>query len=178
MTASIGVLMEFLNTQKLYQWAKMDRFTITSGKFKDAGSPLKNMTAEEKALFQEMVNDIYSQFRHTVQERRKLTDAELDKVADGRVVTGAQALQAKLVDGLGGFEDALLEAKKLAKVSADAGVSYPEKSQGLLRKVLLGEEEEEGTSSRLWNLLSHAANQLPEPSQGPAWRLLWLSPVQ
>lgn len=179
MTASIGVIMEFMNTQKLYQWAKMDRFSITSGKFKDAGSPLKPMTAEDKALFQALVNDVYTQFRTEVKERRKLSEEELNKVADGRVVTGTQALQAKLVDTLGGFEEALAEAKTLAKLPADAPVAFPEKSQGLLRKIILGDDaEEEEASSRWWNLVSTAVNQLPNSLPGPSWRVLWLSPVQ
>ncbi len=175
LTGSIGVIMEFINTKKLYEWAKMDRFAITSGKFKDAGSPLKAMSPEDKSLFQAMVKDIYGQFRGTVKERRKLSEAELDEYTDGRVVTGSQALKAKLVDALGGAEDAIAEAKVLAKLPADAGVIYPHKPQGLLRKLLVGEEEDEDASSRLWNSLTNAAAQLPSR---PAIRLMWLSPVQ
>ncbi len=178
MTASIGVIMEFMNTQKLYQWAKMDRFSITSGKFKDAGSPLKPMSAEDKALFQSLVNDVYAQFRNEVKVRRKLSEQELDKVADGRVVTGTQALKAKLVDAVGGFEEALAEAKVLAKLPENAPVAFPEKSQGLLRKLILGDDSEEEASSRWWNLIHGALGQLNETLPGPSWRVLWLSPVR
>ncbi len=175
MTGSIGVIMEFANTQKLYQWAKMDRFSITSGKFKDAGSPLKNMTPEDKELFQSMVLDIYSQFRNTVKTRRSLDDASMDKVADGRVLTGSQAFKAKLVDGLGGLEEAIAEAKTLAGLPPTAKVAYPDKPAGALRKLLLGEEDDDDASSAsLLEGFSAAGKALTRP----AWRVLWLSPVQ
>jgi protease IV len=174
MTGSIGVIMEFANTQKLYQWAKMDRFSITSGKFKDAGSPLKNMTPEDKELFQSMVLDIYGQFRNTVKTRRSLDDASMDKVADGRVLTGSQAFKAKLVDGLGGLEEAITEAKTLAGLPPNAKVAYPDKPAGALRKLLLGEEDDDASSSSLLEGFSAAGKALTRPS----WRVLWLSPVQ
>ncbi len=176
LTASIGVIMEFVNTEKLYQWAKMDRFAITSGKFKDAGSPLKPMTADDKALFQAMVKDIYAQFRGVVKERRKLSEEELNKTTDGRVVTGQQALDAKLVDALGGMEEAIKEAKTLAGLPETAAVITPEKPQGFLRKLLMGEEEE--PSSSVSDLITRAAAQLPTTLPGPSWRVLWLAPVQ
>jgi protease IV len=180
MTGSIGVIMEFANTQKLYQWAKMERFSITSGKFKDAGSPLKAMSAEDKALFQSMVSDIYSQFRGTVKARRGLTDAVLDKVADGRVLTGSQAHQAKLVDSLGGLEAAIAEAKTLAGLPEKAAVVYPDKSVGFLRRALLGEEDgdrDADSQSPIGALLQTAKTALPTADSGPSWRVLWLSPV-
>ena len=173
LTASIGVIMEFMNTKKLYEWAKLDRFAITSGKFKDAGSPLKVMTPEDKALFQTMVKDIYSQFRNTVKERRKLGEKELDDTTDGRVVTGSQALEAKLVDALGGLEEAIADAKTMAKLPADAAVVYPPKPQGYLRRFLLGDDEE--ASSKLASSLAQTAETLSAPTA--AWRILWLAPV-
>jgi protease-4 len=178
LTGSIGVIMEFINTKKLYEWAKLDRSSITSGKFKDAGSPLKTMSPEDKALFQAMVKDIYGQFRGTVKERRKLTEEELDEYTDGRVVTGGQAIKAKLVDSLGGIEEAIGEAKTLAKLPPTAPVLYPHKEQGLLRKLLVGEEEDEDASSRFFNSLTQAASIIPEAAGRPAWRILWLSPAQ
>jgi protease IV len=146
LTASIGVIMEFLNLEKLYQWAKVSRFTLTAGEMKDAGSPLKPMTSEEKKMFQAMLTDIHTQFRAAVGERRKIESPTLETITDGRVMTGSQALNAKLIDALGGLEETLAEAKKLGGLPADAAVEFPDKSQSLLRKILLGEEGENSNS--------------------------------
>ncbi|MFM8316288.1 MAG: signal peptide peptidase SppA, partial [Deltaproteobacteria bacterium] len=89
LTASIGVIMEFMNTEKLMDWAKLERFSIKAGKLKDVGSPTRKMLPEEKAFLQELLNDVHVQFRQEVKARRNLTDSELDQVADGRVMTGA-----------------------------------------------------------------------------------------
>ncbi|MBY0369346.1 signal peptide peptidase SppA [bacterium] len=177
LTGSIGVIMEFVNTQKLYQWAKMDRFAITSGKFKDAGSPLKPMTAEDKELFQAMVKDIYGQFRGAVKEKRKLGEEALNRYTDGRVLTGTQALEAKLVDALGTFEDVLAEARKLAKLSDDSKAVFPARDQGFLKKMLMGDEPDGDSESSWKGLLTQAAEVLPTALPGPSWRVLWLAPV-
>lgn len=179
LTGSIGVIMEFVNTQKLYQWAKLERFAITSGKFKDAGSPTKPMSAEDKELFQGMVKDIYAQFRGAVKEKRKLSEEALNQYTDGRVLTGQQALNAKLVDALGTFEDALADAKKIAKLPEDAPVVYPSRDQGFLRRALMGEEPEDEASSSWKQIAEKATEALPSSAlPGPAWRVLWLAPVQ
>ena len=57
LTASIGVILELANTEKLYQWAKVDRYTLKAGKFKDAGSPLRPMKPEERELLTNMLLD-------------------------------------------------------------------------------------------------------------------------
>jgi protease IV len=187
LTASIGVIMEFLNLEKLYQWAKVQRFTITAGEMKDAGSPLKPMTVEEKKMFQAMLSDIHDQFRAAVKERRKLETPELEKVTDGRVMTGNQALTAKLVDALGGLKEVLLEAKKVAGLDPEAAVELPSRSKSLLRKLLMGEEDE-GGEARWESLLSSFlallqivpeqpfASALPA-GFSPGWNVLLKAPV-
>lgn len=174
LTASIGVIMEFVNTEKLYQWAKIDRQTLKAGKFKDVGSPTRPMRPEERELLNAMLTDIHEQFRSAVKERRKLTQAELDGSADGRVMTGHQAKDAKLVDTLGGFEDAVLEAKKLAKLPEDAPVDLPEVRKGMLRELLFGE-----TESSVERLLASVQSAVPETSfLSPGWKVMYLSPLR
>jgi len=175
LTASIGVIMELANTEKLYTWAKIERFTLKAGKFKDVGTPLRPMKPEEKELLQSMLVDIHDQFRATVKERRKLTDEELNNTADGRVMTGAQAHRAKLVDALGGLEEALKEAKQLAKLPADAKVHYPQKRGGLLKTYLLGDYDESESRFSDWaaGFKAFFSNEA-----SPRWRVLLLSPVQ
>jgi len=172
-TASIGVIMEFVNSQKLYEWAKVDRFDLKAGKFKDAGSSYRPMTTEEKELFQTILNDVAVQFKRTVKERRKITDAELDQFADGRVMTGQQAYSAKLIDALGGFEDVVAEAKKIAQLPESAEVVFPESKGGLLRQLLLGEESESSYPGPLQTL-----SQQLLPGFSPGWRVVLLSPLR
>lgn len=174
LTASIGVIMEFVNTEKLHQWAKIERQTLKAGKFKDVGSPVRPMKPEEKELLQAMLNNIHSQFKDTVQERRKLTDEEIEKWCDGRVMTGEQAKEAHLVDTLGGFEDALKEAKKIAKLPEDASVDFPESRKGLLREMLIGEE----TESKIDKILSFLGSVDTLAGISPGWKVMYLSPMR
>ncbi len=124
-TGSIGVIMEFANLEKLYEWAKVRRFSIKTGKFKDAGADYRGMEPEERKLLQEMVDATLVDFRSAVSERRKLDPARTIEVSDGRVFTGSQALKAGLVDELGTLEDAVREAGRLAKIKGEPKVVYP-----------------------------------------------------
>jgi len=87
---------------------------IKSGALKDAGSPFRQMSSRERAYFREVILDAYDQFYQAVKEGRKLEDKILRTLADGRIFSGRMALKHKLVDGLGGLEEALDKAKALA----------------------------------------------------------------
>ena len=133
------------------------------------------MKPEEKELMQSMLTDIHDQFRGAVKERRKLTQEELDNTADGRVMTGSQAKKAKLVDQLGGLEDALKEAKQLAKLPEDAPVHYPSNKDGLLKRYIFGDDDESESRFDAWG---RALAALAPPEISPRWRVLLLAPVQ
>ncbi len=128
-TGSIGVIMEFANLKKLYEWAKVERFSIKTGKFKDSGAEYRDMAPEERDLLQGMVNDVLLQFKTAVSTGRKMSMAEVDLVADGRIFSGAQAKTAKLVDELGTFNDAINDAAKMAGIDGKPQVIYPEKKR-------------------------------------------------
>lgn len=136
LTASIGVIMEFMNTEKLFDWAKVERVTMKAGKLKDVGSPSRKMMPEEKEFIQSLLNDVHAQFRAAVKERRHLTDEEMEKTTDGRIMTGVQAKNAKLIDAIGGYQDAVKQAKKLAGLPDSAPVIIKEASHGLLKDLL------------------------------------------
>lgn len=170
LTASIGVIMELANTEKLYQWAKVERYTLKAGKFKDTGTSLRPMKPEERELLEKMLVDIHTQFRQTVKERRNLNDAELENTTDGRVMTGNQAFQAKLVDSLEGIEGAIKEAKKLAGLPEKSKVDYPDTEHGLLYKLIFGEEARTPIDGVLTSI-----NQLVS---APRWRLMMLAPIE
>ncbi len=141
---SIGVIMEFANLEKLYDWAKIERFSITSGKFKDAGSEYRAMKDEEKAYFQNLISETYQQFRGAVKESRKLDDSALDMYADGRVFNGQQAVKLGFADLVGTQEDAARTLAELAGVAKDYELFEPPKHQpSLLERIIQGDEEEE-----------------------------------
>lgn len=120
LVGSIGVIMEFANIEKLYDWAKISRYSITSGKFKDSGAEYRAMREDEKALFQNMINEVYAQFKGTVAKERHLKDDVVSEYADGRVFTGATAVKLGFADQEGFYEDAV----KLAASTANLGDNY------------------------------------------------------
>lgn len=168
LTGSIGVILELINTEKLLQWAKVERYSLKSGKFKEAGASYRKMTPEERELLQGMVDNLFDQFRSVVSERRGLKGSALAAVTDGRVFTGLQAKEAKLIDEIGGLQDAVKAAKKLAGLPEDAPVEYPKDKEGLLKKVLLG------TRNMLQSFESFFSQQ---NLTTPRWRVLFLAPV-
>lgn len=138
LTGSIGVIMDFANLQELYKWAKVDRYVIKSGKFKDVGSDSRAMTPEEKQLLQDLIGNVYEQFLKAVADGRKLPLDAVRPYADGRILTGEQAFQAKLVDRLGGLDAALEEVRALAKMDAKQKLNlvYPEPKRRSLLEML------------------------------------------
>ena len=113
-TGSIGVVMQMPNVEGLLGKVGVKMNVIKSGSMKDAGSPFRTMTEQEAASFRELIMDAYSQFYNAVKLGRKMEDAELKPLADGRVFSGRMALEKHLVDHLGDLEDAISEAKKLS----------------------------------------------------------------
>ncbi len=115
-TASIGVIMESYNYMDLLGKVGVKAITFKSGKLKDLLSPTREMTEEEKAFVQALIDETYGKFVGIVARERKLDEEILRRdIADGRILSGKQALQAKLIDGLGYFEDAVTKAKDLGK---------------------------------------------------------------
>ncbi|MDZ4401052.1 signal peptide peptidase SppA [Prosthecobacter sp.] len=121
LTASIGVIIETMNYSELFGKVGLSMTTFTSGAFKDSLSGARPMRDDEKAYVQNLVTQMYDRFLGIVSEARGVPKDQLKNVADGRVVTGREALTAKLVDQIGYVEDAYALARELGK-AADAGV--------------------------------------------------------
>lgn len=143
LTGSIGVIMEFANLKKLYDWAKVERFSIKTGKFKDSGAEYRDMSAEERAYFQDLVLNTLDQFKAAVAEGRKMTEAEVNAVADGRVFSGVQAKKLKLVDEIGTFDDALKFVAAEAKIKGKPKLVHPAKRPSGLKDLIMGSGDEE-----------------------------------
>ncbi len=138
-TGSIGVIMDFVNLEQLYEWAKIKRYALTTGKFKAIGAEYKDMTPAERELLQTMIDTVLMQFKQAVAEGRKLSLENVTAVADGRIMSGEQAKKLNLVDELGTINDAIEEAAKLAKIEGKPNVVYPEKRRRKLLDLLLDE---------------------------------------
>jgi len=122
LTGSIGVIMQTSNLQGLYDKLGIDTETFKSGAHKDMGSPSRPVTPEERAIFQSMIDDIYSQFVDVVAKGRHKDVSEIKTLADGRVFTGRQAKELGLVDRLGDFHDAVLLAGEMAGIPGEPAV--------------------------------------------------------
>jgi protease-4 len=138
-TGSIGVISEMPHVQDLLKLARVEIDTIKSGALKDVGSPLRSMTSDEKQFFQKFVDGVYDQFLTDVSTARKIDKNELRKIADGRILTGAQAKEAKLVDELGNLEDALELAMKASGASGEPVPVFTRRpGRGLLGELVRG----------------------------------------
>ena len=122
---SIGVIMEFANLEKLYDWAKIRRYTIQTGAYKDSGSEYRAMREDERALFQQMAYEVLGQFKKAVVDSRKLPITTVDKYSDGRVFTGATAVGLGFADVVGTLEDATRLVGQLAGLGPDPEVFTP-----------------------------------------------------
>lgn len=117
LTGSIGVYMPYANWEELYKKIGIHQEKIKSGPHKDILSPERQMTDQERALIQTMVDDMYEQFVTVVSEGRKLDPVKVRELADGRIYTGNQAKQLGLVDELGNMYDAIDGAAQMAGMS-------------------------------------------------------------
>ena len=127
MTGSISAVMHFANAQELLKKLGLKASAVKSGKFKDIGSPVREMTAEERALIQELVDDIYDQFLDMVARDRNIPKENLRKIADGRIFTGRQAQKLGLVDYLGDMGYAVTLAGEMSGIKGKPEVVYPKR---------------------------------------------------
>jgi protease-4 len=135
-TGSIGVIMQFADLSKLYQWAKVNQYSIKTGKFKDIGSPSREMTTEERQLIQDMIDNVLGQFRRTVASARGLSMEKVIEASDGRIFSGEQAKSIKLVDELGGLEETVDALAKELGITGKPNLVYAGKKRHGLGRLL------------------------------------------
>ena len=114
---SIGVIAEWVNYGDLFQWAKLKDVTFKTGEFKDTGSPTRPLTDREKEYFQGLIDEMYVDFVDAVAKGRKMDVEAVRAIADGRVFTGRDAKEKKLIDEIGNFQDAVDQTAMLAGIS-------------------------------------------------------------
>ncbi|HEV8141370.1 MAG TPA: signal peptide peptidase SppA [Methylomirabilota bacterium] len=125
LTGSIGVIMQMANVESLFKKVGVDYVVVKAGRYKDIGNFTRPMTPEERRVLQTLLDDVHAQFIDAVATGRKLDRADVVKFADGRVFSGTQARDLKMIDTLGSFEDAINEAAKLAGLRVPPSVIRP-----------------------------------------------------
>jgi protease-4 len=138
-TGSIGVIMAFSNLEKLFSKIGLETVVIKSGKHKDIGLPSRTITVEERAILQEVSDDIHSQFIEAVSIERNLDFEKVKSYSDGRIFSGKKAKDLGLVDMLGSQEDALRELKKMVAIKGKVKLVEDKKEKNFLMKLLKGE---------------------------------------
>jgi protease IV len=125
LTGSIGVIMQMANVESLFKKVGVDYVVVKAGRYKDIGNFTRPMTPEERRVLQTLLDDVHAQFIDAVATGRNLDRADVVKFADGRVFSGTQARDLKMIDTLGSFEDAINEAAKLAGLRVPPAVIRP-----------------------------------------------------
>jgi len=139
LTGSIGVIFLHFNVRGLLEWAKVEETTLKSGKYKDTLSPFRPIQESDREEIQSISDDVYSQFVQAVAQGRGMPEARVREIAEGRIYTGKRAKELKLVDELGGFDDAVAAAWGLAGQSGEPKVQYPPRDRELsLRDLVRG----------------------------------------
>ncbi|MCI4626734.1 MAG: signal peptide peptidase SppA [Candidatus Magnetoovum sp. WYHC-5] len=124
-TGSIGVIMEIVNVGGLMEKIGVKSEVITSGKYKDLASVFRGIGEEQRKILQMNMDDIHEQFIEAVALGRKIPVERIREIADGRIFTGRQAQKLSLVDKLGGLQDAINEAAKIANIEGKPQVVTP-----------------------------------------------------
>jgi protease-4 len=128
-TGSISAIMQFANIEELLKKVGLKSSVVKSGKYKDIGSPLREMIPEERKIIQDLVDDIYNQFVDVIVRDRKLPREQVMQIADGRIFSGRQAREYGLVDSLGDMGSAARLACQLAGKEGKYDLVFPRKKR-------------------------------------------------
>jgi len=129
MVGNVGVLLPSISLEGLMDKLGIRNQTLTSGKLKDSGSPLRDMTSEDKAVLEGIVKEFQQDFLAKVKMHRPVTPEDLAVIQDGRVMTASTGLKYHLIDQIGYYEDALKTAKFLARLENPTVVVYRRKGE-------------------------------------------------
>lgn len=128
LTGSIGVVMQLANVGALLKKVGVDYVVVKSGEHKDIGNPGRPMSPEERRILQAMLDDVHAQFIDAVATGRNMERRAVLAAADGRIMSGAQAQALGLVDVLGGLEEAVEGAARMAGIPGRPRVIRPRRS--------------------------------------------------
>jgi protease-4 len=137
-TGSIGVIIGFTNFKQLLEKIGLVPVVVKSGEYKDIGSPVREMTGEERRIFKKFVDTIHHQFVAAISDGRKMDQADVELLADGRIFSGEEAKELGLVDRLGNLEDAIEWAGRMGGIKGKISTVYGKKKKLSLLTYLTG----------------------------------------
>ena len=146
LTGSIGVIFEWPVMEELFKKIGLKFEVVKSGEQKDVGSFSRPVTPKEKEMLQSVIDDSYDQFVNVIVEGRGIPKEEVMKLADGRIFTGRQAKELKLVDEIGDLEDAIEIAGKMGEIKGKPTVIKERKRKTITLFDLLTQKFKELTN--------------------------------
>ena len=124
LTGSLGVIFQLNNFTELADKYGYKQVVIKSGEFKDIGSSFRQITPEEREIFQSLVDESYAEFVDVISTGRDLPKDRVREIADGRIYSGERAKELGLVDSFGGLDEAAARAAEIAKANETTVVRY------------------------------------------------------
>src|SRR5271168_783241 len=136
---SIGVIAQWMNYGDLLKWAKLKNVVIKTGEFKDTGNPARDLTPNEQAYMQSLIDNMFGQFVQAVADGRGMKFEDVKSIANGKVWTGEQAMSMKLIDSLGDFETAVSETAKSVGIKGEPTLVRPDRDRKTMLDLLTGD---------------------------------------
>jgi len=156
LTGSIGVIMEFMDLSKLYEFAKVAPQTVKAGRYKDAGNPSRALTVEEKDMMDKLIAGVHQQFIGDIMKKRSdKIKGDIKELAQGQIFSGEGAKEAGLVDEMGSLWTAGRAIHKDLKLKDEFALKFMKKKKVLGLFDLMGSLEE-GISKLNINNLVHS----------------------
>ena len=124
---SIGVVVPMVNMEQLYHWAKVEPYSIKTGEFKELGAGYRAMTPRERALFQDLVDELLEQFKKAIVDGRKMSPGELEPYTDARIFSGDTAVSAGFADSIGTYSSAVALIGRLTGLGKDVKLFKPKR---------------------------------------------------
>ena len=143
LTGSIGVIMEFMDLSKLYEFAKVSPQTVKAGRYKDAGNPSRSLTPEESDMMNKLLAGVHKQFIGDILKRRSgKIKGDITELAQGQIFSGESAMEVGLVDAMGSLWTAGRAIHTEMKMKDDFALKFIEKKKKLGLFDLMGSLEE------------------------------------
>lgn len=161
LTGSIGVIMEFMDLSKLYEFAKVSPQTVKAGRYKDAGNPARALTPEEKDMMDKLIAGVHKQFIGDIMKRRAgKIKGDITELAQGQIFSGESAMEAGLVDSMGSLWTAGRAIHTDLKIKDEFALKFIDKKKKMGFLDLMGSLEE-SVSNLNFNSLAEMANTKP-----------------
>jgi protease-4 len=143
LTGSIGVIMEFMDLSKLYEFAKVSPQTIKAGRYKDAGNPSRSLTTEESDMMNNLIAGVHKQFIADIMKRRsKKIKGDINELAQGQIFSGEAAMESGLVDAMGSLWTAGRAIHTDLKMKDEFALKFIEKKKKMGFLDLMGSLEQ------------------------------------